>query len=148
MREQGGSGNCRTQGSQFVYQGNIGEPGNSRNWGDSSCTGGAERARSLKTDEAREVDSCAGGERGDWKPHNLGRCGSVQQKLGQPENRGSQGMDLCGIAVGAWEGEGGGTGESDEAGEGRERGKHRSGVKGGSCVERVRNGTSFLVGLS
>lgn len=62
---------------------------------------GAERARSLKTVEAGEVDSCAGGARGDWKPHNLGRCGSVQQKLGQPENRGSQGMALCGIAVGA-----------------------------------------------
>lgn len=116
-----------------MYQGNIGEPGNSRNWGDSSCTGGAERARSLKTDEAREVDSCAGGERGDWKPHNLGRRGSVRQKLGQPENRGSQGMDLCGIAVGAREGEGGGLGNlRRQAGAGREA---STGVESKGAVE-------------
>lgn len=43
---------------------------------------GAERARSLKTVEAGKEDPCAGGARGDWKPHNLGRGGSVQPELG------------------------------------------------------------------
>lgn len=50
--------------------------------------GGRERAcvRSLETVESGEINSCAGGTRGDWKQHNLGRCISVQQKLGWPGN--------------------------------------------------------------
>ena len=35
--------------------------------------GQRERERSLKTVESGEVDLCAGGARGDWKPYNLGR---------------------------------------------------------------------------
>ena len=106
---------------------------------------GAERERSLKTVESGEVDLCAGGARGDWKPYNLGRHSSVQWKPGQSENRGSLGRDLCGFTVGGWgwvEPRG-----SDEADGGGDTGKHRS-------VEKVvvwsggHDETPFRVGLS
>lgn len=46
------------------------------------------------------------GSMGRLETAQSGEMCRVQEKLGQPENRGSQGMDLCGIAVA--EGGGGG----------------------------------------
>lgn len=40
------------------------------------------------------------GSKGRLETAQSGEVCSVQERLGQPENRGSQGMDLCGMAVG------------------------------------------------
>lgn len=84
------------------------------------------------------------GSMGRLETAQSGEMCRVQEKLGQPENRGSQGMDLCGIAVA---GGGGSLGNlMRQAGQGDSQAQERS-ERGGS-VERGHDEPPVLRGLS